>query len=110
MVSDLAAVYGKTASLTKEHMVSCLVPPHGGCRRCAMSPCVLRSDPFAARWRGGCPSRAAVGVGAYAYFDTSQVGATAMELFDSHPLVTMSDGDRSFGLRNHDRRGAAKTQ
>ena len=84
MVSDLAAVYGKTASLTKEHMVYCLFRHTAAqaLRDVAVRVAQRSVRGAMARW---LPVAGAMGVGAYAYFDTSQVGATAMELFDSHP-------------------------
>ena len=81
-VSDLAAVYGKTASLTKEHMVYCLFRHTAAqaVRDVAVRVAQRSVRGAMARW---LPVAGAVGVGAYAYFDTSQVAATAMELFGS---------------------------
>ena len=82
MVSDVAAVYGKTASLTKEHMVYCLFRHTAAqaLRDVAVRVAQRSVRGAMARW---LPVAGAVGVGAYAYFDTNQVGATAMELFGS---------------------------
>ena len=82
MVSDLAAVYGKTASLTKEHMVYCLFRHTAAqaLRDVAVRVAQRSVRGAMARW---LPVAGAVGVGAYAYFDTSQVGSTAIELFRS---------------------------
>jgi uncharacterized protein (DUF697 family) len=80
MVSDLAGIYGKSATLTREHMVYCLF------RHTAVQ--VLRDVAVrvAQRSAGGgiarlLPVVGAVGVGVYAFYDTSQVAATAIELF-----------------------------
>ena len=82
MVSDVAAVYGKTASLTKEHMVYCLFRHTAAqaLRDVAVRVAQRSVRGAMARW---VPVAGAVGVGAYAFFDTSQVAATAMKLFDS---------------------------
>ena len=53
MVSDLAGVYGKAATLTREHMViACSATRR--CRRCGTWPCALHSDPQEAASRDGC--------------------------------------------------------
>jgi uncharacterized protein (DUF697 family) len=84
MVSDLAAVYGKTGSLTKEHMVYCLFRHTAAqlLRDVAVRVVQRSAGGSIARW---LPVVGAVGVGAYAFYDTSQVAATAIELFENSP-------------------------
>ena len=80
MVSDLAGVYGKAATLTREHMVYCLFR-HTAVqllRDVAVRVAHRSAGGGIARW---LPVVGAVGVGAYAFYDTSQVAATAIELF-----------------------------
>lgn len=106
MVADIAGVYGKTAALSREQMVYCLFR-HGAAmavrdvvvrvgdryiiRR--LTPSVLQAvakkigvkitqqsvGKALARW---LPVVGAVGVGAYAFYDTARVAKTAMELFE----------------------------
>lgn len=82
MVSDLSGVYGKTASLTREHMVYCLFRHTAAqaLRDVAVRVAQRTARRGIARW---VPVAGAVGVGAYAFYDTSQVAATAIELFES---------------------------
>jgi len=105
MVADIAALYGKSATLTKEQMLYCLFK-HAAAQ--AVRDLVVRVGErvivqraslrvlqtaaqrvgvkvtqralgaAAARW---IPIVGAVGVGAYAYYDTAQVARTAIELF-----------------------------
>jgi hypothetical protein len=105
MVADIAATYGKSAFLGKETMIYCLFK-HGGAalmrdlvvrvgerylvRRTALRAIqqILRKvgvrvtqrviGKSISRW---IPVIGALGVGAYAYYDTTQVAATAIELF-----------------------------
>lgn len=107
LVADIAAVYGKTAVLTKEQMLYCLFR-HAAAQ--AVRDLVVRAgDRFivqratlkglqraaervgvkvtqrsvgaaVSRW---VPIVGALGVGAYAYYDTAQVARTAMEVFSS---------------------------
>jgi hypothetical protein len=87
LVADIAAVYGKEATLTKEHMLRCLFR-HTASQ--AVRDLVVRSaqryllqravGSSAARF---LPVVGAVGVGGYAYYDTRQVAAAALALFDS---------------------------
>lgn len=105
LVSDLAANYGQTIYLTRESMLYCLFK-HGASQalrdlvvRAGQRVLIRRSSLRAtqtalekvgmrvgqrmasnaiARW---LPIVGAVGVGAYAYYDTAQVGRTAMALF-----------------------------
>ena len=107
MVADIAAVYGKTPFLREEAMIYCLFK-HGGAalmrdlvvrtgeryivQRTAVSAIqtVLRKIGVRVSQRvvGKSISRlvpivGAIGVGAYAYYDTIQVAATAIELFST---------------------------
>lgn len=106
LVADIAALYGQRGVLTPEQVVYCLFQ-HTGTRgvrdlvvRVGERSLVRRASPLlirtltrrigsrlaqravgkgAARW---LPIVGAVGVGAYAYHDTAQVAATAIDLFD----------------------------
>ena len=106
MVADIAAVYGKQASLTPEQMVYCLFK-HAASM--AVRDLVVRvgerivvrhvplqtlgkiTQTIALRISHGVlgkgisrwvPVIGALGVGAYAYFDTGRVARTAIELFE----------------------------
>ncbi len=106
MVADIAALYGKQETLTPEQVVYCLFQHTAaqGVRdlvvRMGQRTVVRRASPLlirtlsrrigsklaqrtlgrgAARW---VPIVGAVGVGAYVYYDTAQVAATAMDLFE----------------------------
>jgi len=106
LVADIAALYGKQGTLTPEQVVYCLFQHTAaqGVRdlvvRVGQRSLVRRASPLlirtltrrigsklaqralgrgAARW---VPIVGAVGVGAYAYHDTAQVAATAMDLFE----------------------------
>ena len=90
MVSDLAGVYGKAATLTKEHMVYCLFR-HTAVqllRDVAVRVAQRSAGGGIARW---LPVVGAVGVGAYAFYDTSQVAATAIELFEKGVVLVPAD-------------------
>ena len=106
LVSDIAAVYGQTASLSREHMLYCLFK-HGAAQ--AMRDLVVRAGD---RWlvrkatdavvqtvakqvglrlsrkmlgTGSArfiPLLGALGVGGYAYYDTTQVAVSAIALFE----------------------------
>jgi hypothetical protein len=106
LVADIAALYGKQTTLTPEQVVYCLFQ-HTAARgvgdlvvRVGQRTLVRRASPRligsisrrigsvlakralgrgATRW---LPIVGAVGVGAYAYFDTAKVAATAIDLFD----------------------------
>ena len=105
MVSDIAGVYGKSATLSREQMLYCLFK-HLGAQLFrdvvvrAGERLLVRSASAAALQglvrqlgikagqgllgKGASrllPVVGAVGVGAYAYYDTRQVAKTAMELF-----------------------------
>lgn len=116
LVADIASAYGKTAALTRESMVYCLFK-HGGAA--LLRDIVVRAgerfvvrrtsarlmrDILAkvgirvtkrvvgrtvARW---IPVAGAVGVGAYAYYDTRKVGDNAIDLFSSELTVAPGDG------------------
>ena len=106
LVADIAALYGKTDSLTAEQMVYCLFQHTAaqGVRdlvvRVGQRTLIRRASPRViraitqrigvsltqrtlgkglARW---VPVVGAIGVGAYAYYDTAQVAITAMGLFE----------------------------
>lgn len=106
LVADIAAIYGKHATLTPEQVVYCLFQHTAaqGVRdlvvRVGQRTLVRRASPIlirtitrrvgaklaqkaagkgVARW---IPVVGAVGMGAYAYYDTAQVAATAIDLFE----------------------------
>lgn len=106
LVADIAALYGKQPTLTPEQVVYCLFQHTAalGVRdlvvRVGQRTLVRRASPLliraitrrigakvaqrvlgkgVARW---VPIVGAVGVGAYAYVDTAQVAATAIDLFE----------------------------
>ena len=106
LVADIAAIYGQTHKLTPEQVMYCLFlhTATQGVRdlvvRVGQRALVRRASPLlvrtltrrigarlaqrvagkgVARW---LPIVGAVGVGAYAYLDTAQVAATAIDLFE----------------------------
>jgi hypothetical protein len=106
LVADIAALYGQKDRLTPEQIVYCLFQHTAaqGLRdlvvRVGQRTLVRRASPLliraltrrigtklaqraagkaAARW---IPIVGAVGVGAYAYYDTAQVAATAIDMFE----------------------------
>ena len=106
LVADIAALYGQHAKLTPEQVVYCLFQhtAAAGVRdlvvRVGQRTIVRRASPLlirtltrrigaklaqralgkgVARW---LPIVGAVGVGAYAYYDTAQVAGTAIDLFE----------------------------
>ena len=111
LVADIAAVYGRTGSLTRESMIHCLFR-HGSAA--LVRDVVVRAGD---RWlvqRTGLttlrrilgrigvrvseqvlgralsrwvPLLGAFGVGAYAYYDTSKVAANAIDLFSRDVVV-----------------------
>lgn len=114
MVSDIAAVYGKTAQLGREQMLYCLFK-HVSAQlfrdvvvqvgeRFVIQHASLAFMRYAARTLGVkvtqhmvgksvsrlLPLIGAVGVGAYAYFDTTQVAKTAIKLFSSDVVLDSS--------------------
>jgi hypothetical protein len=87
LVADIAAVYGKEATLTRSHMLSCLFR-HTATQ--AVRDMAVRSAQryLMQRALGSSASRylpviGAAGVGGYAYYDTRQVALTAIALFDT---------------------------
>ncbi len=111
LVSDIAASYGKTATLSREHMLYCLfrhvsaqlfrdvvvrVGERFMIRRASLAFLQSLTKTLGVKvtqsiiGKGAArlvPLIGAVGVGAYAYFDTQQVAKTAIELF-SRDIVT----------------------
>jgi hypothetical protein len=106
LVSDIAAVYGQTATLSREQMLYCLFRHSAAqlvrdmvvrageryiVKRASLSLLKTLSGKLGVtlskRLAGGGLSRflpvvGAIGVGGYAYYDTSQVAATAIEIFE----------------------------
>ncbi len=120
MVADIAAVHGKSAALNREHMLYCLFK-HVSAQ--ALRDVVVRvGERFLVQKASGAlmqniaqkiglqltqkmvgkslsrfvPLIGAVGVGAYAYFDTTQVAKSAMDLFSRDeapaPMEETPDG------------------
>jgi len=107
MVSDIAAAYGKTGTLTRQHMVYCLfkhsaaqllrdVIVREGARylvlpvtlqmmRSLVSRIGIRvgERTFGKAVARYAPVVGAMGAGAYAYYDTKKVSETAIALFSS---------------------------
>lgn len=105
MVSDIAAVYGKSATLSREQMVYCLfkhvsaqlfrdvvvrVGERYVVQRASMAFIQSAAQTLGVKitqtivGKGATrlvPLIGAIGVSAYAYFDTTQVAKTAIELF-----------------------------
>ena len=106
MVADIAGIYGKKADLTREHMIYCLFRHTAAqavrdlvvrigerflvrkasarafqtiARKIGVSITQQAIGKGVSRW---LPIVGAVGVGAYAYYDTSQVARTAVEMFE----------------------------
>jgi hypothetical protein len=117
MVADIAGAFGKTGTLAQEHMIYCLFR-HAAAQvvrdlvvrvgervvfRVATLP-VLRATAqklgvkvsqrviakSAARW---IPVLGSLGVAGYAYYDTAQVGATAVDLFQKDFDSGAADSD-----------------
>ena len=115
MVADIAAAHGQTATLTRESMLHCLFK-HGGAAM--LRDLVIRAgERFVIRTatsqglrrvlakvgvhvshqaigRGVSrfvPLLGAMGVGAYAYYDTRQVAANAIDLFSREVVVEGED-------------------
>lgn len=110
LVSDIAAVYGKTADLGKEHMLWCLFR-HSAAQtfrdvvyrageRYLIRPLSVRAlqkltatigVKLSQRAIGKAVARflplvGAAGVAGYAYYDTKKVGAAAIEIFSKEPV------------------------
>ncbi|MEO8000345.1 MAG: hypothetical protein ABI644_00610 [Arenimonas sp.] len=106
LVSDIATIYGKKAGLTQEHMMYCLfrhtsaqlfrdlvvrvgervLIQHASlkvmqkiARKIGLKVTQRAIGKGLSRW---IPVVGAIGVGAYAYYDTAQVAASAMDLFE----------------------------
>lgn len=115
LVADIAAIYGRSATLNREQMLYCLFK-HAASQAVrdlvvragerylvrTASVSVLKSvaRTIGARWtertigRGlsrWLPVIGAVGVGAYAYYDTVQVATTAIDLFEREMDVVTID-------------------
>ena len=111
MVADIAALHGKQASLTREHMLYCLFK-HSAAQavrdlvarvgeRLLVKSASLAAVQSVARAIGveitqraigrglsrWIPIAGALGVGAYAYYDTARVATTAIELFAQDVVV-----------------------
>ena len=111
MVADLAAVYGKTAQLSKEQMLYCLfrhtaaqavrdLVVRVGARYVVRRPSLRILQAVArkvgmkvtqkalgkglSRW---LPVVGALGVGGYAWYDTASVAKTAIDLFESEITI-----------------------
>lgn len=116
MVADIAAIYGKSATLTQENMLYCLFKHAASqavrdlvvrigerylvkraslrvlqtvAKRVGVKVAQRSIAKAATRW---IPIAAALGVGAYAYFDTAQVAKSAMDLFSSDIEVERAKG------------------
>lgn len=107
LVSDIAAVYGQSASLSKEHMLYCLFKHSAA--QAVRDLAVRAGDRWLVRKASGAlvqniakrigvrlsqkvlgngaarffPLLGAVGVGGYAYYDTTKVAASAIALFET---------------------------
>lgn len=107
LVSDIAAVYGQSASLRKEHMLYCLFKHSAA--QAVRDLAVRAGERWLIRQASGAalqaiaqrlgvrlsqqlvgagaarfmPVLGAVGVGGYAYYDTTRVAASAIALFES---------------------------
>lgn len=117
LVADIAALYGKKAALTPELMVYCLFQHTAaqGVRDLVVrvgQRALVRRAPWRtlgpltrriglkltqrmvgkglARW---LPLIGAIGVGAYVYFDTAHVAATAIELFEREIVLEPAGQD-----------------
>ena len=97
MVADIAALYGKEQQLGREQMLHCLFKHLSA--QVARDVVVRLSERALLRMAttrllGRSASRfvpilGAVGVGAYAYYDTLQVAKTAIALFSGESAATM---------------------
>ena len=110
LVSDIAAAYGKTANLGKEHMLWCLFK-HSAAQtfrdiayrageRYLIRPLSLRAlqklttaigvkvsqRAFGKAIARFLPLVGAAGVAGYAYYDTKKVGAAAIGIFSQEPI------------------------
>ncbi len=119
MVSDIAAAYGRHAALGREQMMWCLFRhtaaqafrdlvvrmgdrlvfrrmSHGVAQRVAKQIGVKLTQRTLSkgisRW---LPVIGALGVGAYAYYDTGQVASTAIEMFESETSLEDAAADET---------------
>lgn len=117
MVSDIAATYGKKSTLTQEQMLYCLfrhtaaqavrdivvrVGERFLVRRASLKTLQMVAQRVGvhvtqraigkgiSRW---LPIVGAAGVGAYAYYDTGRVAATAIELFEKEITIEPQAGE-----------------
>ena len=107
LVSDIAALYGQTATLSREHMLFCLFKHSAA--QAVRDLSVRAGERWLIRQASGTllqtiakrlgarlsqkmlgagaarflPLLGAVGVGGYAYYDTTRVAASAIELFEA---------------------------
>jgi hypothetical protein len=115
MVADIAGAFGKTATLSEEHMLYCLFK-HSAAQ--AVRDLVVRvgEREFVKRVSGRVVQGAAakvgvkvtqraiaksvsrwlpvvgvLGVAGYAYYDTAQVGATAISLFEKDEALELRE-------------------
>ena len=128
MVADIAGCFGKTAFLTREQMIYCLFK-HAAAQlvrdlvtrvgeRVLVRRVSLRAmqkilqkiagrvtqriiGKALSRW---LPIVGAIGVGAYAYYDTAQVGKTAIELFQENLTVEPTASPRRKSVKRSQRR------
>ena len=118
LVADIAGCYGKTAELRREAMMYCLFRHaaaqaardlvvrigqrmllrrgsvalvEASLRRVGLTVSQRMVGRTISRW---VPIAGAVGVGAYAFYDTMQVGRTAQELFASEIVIESPSEDR----------------
>lgn len=108
LVSDIAAVYGQSANLTPQHMLYCLFKHSAA--QAVRDLAVRAGERWLIRQASGAllqnvaqkvgmrlskkmvgagaarfvPMLGAMGVGAYAYYDTKQVAASAVALFENN--------------------------
>lgn len=119
MVADLAAVYGKSSQLGQREMIYCLFRHAAGqavrdivmragerflvrrtttqavqrvLRRVGVSMAQRTIGRTISRW---IPVVGAVGIGGYAFYDTAQVGKTAMAFFEKEIVREDAQGEAS---------------
>lgn len=116
LVADIAAIYGRSATLGREQMLYCLFKHAASqavrdlvvragerylVRTASVSMLKSIARTIGARWtertigRGlsrWLPVIGAVGVGAYAYYDTVQVATTAIDLFEREMDIVSVEG------------------
>ena len=117
LVSDIASLYGKKGVLNQEQMIYCLFR-HTAAQavrdlvvrvgeRAVVKKASLRALQTLAKRIGykvsqraigkglsrWIPVAGAIGVGAYAYYDTAQVGTTAVQLFEGEIEIQDPESD-----------------